>query len=377
MTTTVRPAPRGSIWTEQIRVFDRIRPLDIADFARSLRTMINAGLPLNDALEKIAETIETESPKLATIVRQAHFNIERRGMELGDAFRPYSGELGFIFVELLDAGAKTGKLTDSALPAVVRIYSLLAKARSARITAAIYPVAVLFFSLVLTYVAANVVIPGIRPLFDLPGRHTDLPLVTKAVLAYADLWTSPTGLLAIAAVISALIAVAVVANRSQRIRPVKDRLKLRIPVYSKLWRAETFAETLAILGAMIGAGIPLHDALEISARTSPNWAIADALRRADVQIERNGLTLHEAIRQSDVFPPTVIAAIEVGEKSGALEMTTGTLSEHFFAVAAELRVRIERVTEYVLLAVMGIYVGLIVISTFLPVYQAIDNLSGR
>src|SRR4051812_31092183 len=98
-------AEKQSVWTTNIRLFDRITPAKVAMLARTMQTMLKAGMPLNASLLKLADMTYGDSPKLATILRQVHRNVETKGLELGDAFRPYERQLGPIFVELVDAGA--------------------------------------------------------------------------------------------------------------------------------------------------------------------------------------------------------------------------------------------------------------------------------
>lgn len=374
MTTAPRTAP---IWTRKISIGTGVSHDHIVQFARHLGLMEDASVPLSLSLDKIALAMESDSPRLATILRQVAVNVQKYGMSLSDAFRPYARVVGDTFIELIAAGENSGSLTTSALPAIARIYSSLARSQRARITASLYPIAVLLFSFAMTYVAANYVLPGIRPLFDLPGGHQDLPLITRLMLAYTDLWTSPSGWLVLAGIVAAAVAAYRAANRSARLRPLKDRWKLRVPVYGKLWQAETFSETLAVLGSMIAAGIPMPKSLELAARTSPNRAVGEALRSIITSVERDGSTLHQALATRNIFPATVLAAIEVGEDSGSLDATTALLADFFFEEARERRKRVEQVTEYVLMGLMGLYVAAIVISMFLPVYQGIDKLTGR
>lgn len=368
---------KQSVWTTNVRLFDRITPAKVAMLARTMQTMFTAGMPLNESLLKLADLTYGDSPKLATILRQVHHNVEKKGLELGDAFRPYERQLGPIFVELIDAGAKTGTLDSAALPAIVRIYDIAAEARAAKATAMIQPIAVLLASFVLTYVAANVIIPGIRPLFDLPGKHHELPLITQIVLAYTSLWTNVWGWLALAVVFAIVTAAIVAVHRSPGLRPKKDRLKLRVPVYNLMWEAEAISEVLSTMSAMIGAGIPLQDTLEITARTSPNWAYAEAIRKCREEVAANGSTLYDGLKNDPAMPQLALMGIEIGEDTGTLEATTKTIADHYFNYAAKYRKRIDQVTEYLIIAFLGGYVGLIIVSIFVPMYQAIDTLSGR
>ncbi len=377
MSAPTAPQPSPSDFTRRIEFSRRTKPEHVVYFARNLDTMLRAGVALNEALVKIADTMASDAPSFAAIIRQAHYNVEQRGCELGDAFRPYERRTGPVFVELLDAGAKTGTLGSTALPAIARIYGLIQRARSARMTAALYPIAVLVISIVFTYFAANTIIPSFLPLFDLGGKHTELPLVTTIVLAYAELWQSVWGLAALAVVLTTAVVVVLWANRNPKIRPYKDKLKFRLPVYAKLWKAEAFAETLAIFGAMISAGISMRDALELSAKTSPNLHVAEALRTANRDIETRGMTLYASVAKENVFPPTVLAALEVGEKSGALDQTTQMMAEYFFDEAATTRVRIEKVTEYLMMAVLGAYVCVLLLAVFMPLYSGVDKLTGH
>jgi type IV pilus assembly protein PilC len=342
--------------------FKRIKLGDLVVFSRQLATMINAGLAIVRALYVLYE--QTENPKLKDVVVAVRKDVEA-GSSLSEALEKHPEVFSRLYVEMVKAG-EIGGILDGVLLRVAdqleRDQDLRRKVRSA-IT---YPMVVL----VLAILAASFMLIFIVPVFatmfqDLGGT---LPLPTRITMAISDILTSIFGVLVYAG-----MALAVVAflrwKKSEKGRKVWGRAVLRIPakigdVVRKVALAR-FARTLATLGA---AGVPILQAIEITATSSGNWVVESSLLKSRDAI-REGVPLYKPLEAEPVFPPMVTRMIAVGEQTGDIDGMLTKIAEFYESEVDAAVKALTSIIEPLMIVVVGGIVGAIVISMYLPMFE--------
>jgi type IV pilus assembly protein PilC len=342
--------------------FKRIKLGDLVVFSRQLATMINAGLAIVRALYVLYE--QTENPKLKDVVVAVRKDVEA-GSSLSEALEKHPEVFSRLYVEMVKAG-EIGGILDGVLLRVAdqleRDQDLRRKVRSA-IT---YPMVVL----VLAILAASFMLIFIVPVFatmfqDLGGT---LPLPTRITMAISDILTSIFGVLVYAG-----MALAVVAflrwKKSEKGRKVWGRAVLRIPakigdVVRKVALAR-FARTLATLGA---AGVPILQAIEITATSSGNWVVESSLLKSRDAI-REGIPLYKPLEAEPVFPPMVTRMIAVGEQTGDIDGMLTKIAEFYESEVDAAVKALTSIIEPLMIVVVGGIVGAIVISMYLPMFE--------
>jgi type IV pilus assembly protein PilC len=342
--------------------FKRIKLSDLVIFFRQLATMINAGLPIVRALYILSE--QTENPKLKDVVVAVRKDVEA-GNSLSQALEKHPEIFSRLYVEMVKAG-EIGGILDGVLLRVAdqleRDQDLRRKIRSALT----YPTVVL----VLAILAASFMLIFIVPVFakmfqDLGGT---LPLPTRICMAISDILTSFWGVLVYAG-----MALAVVMflrwKKSERGRKVWGRAVLRIPakigdVVKKATLAR-FARTLATLSA---AGVPILQSIEITATSSGNWVVENALLKSRDAI-REGLPIYKPLQEEPVFPPMVTRMIAVGEETGDIDGMLTKIAEFYESEVDAAVKALTSIIEPLMVVVVGGIVGAIVISMYLPMFE--------
>jgi type IV pilus assembly protein PilC len=342
--------------------FKRIKLSDLVIISRQLATMINAGLPIVRALYVLSE--QTENPKLKDVVVAVRKDVEA-GSSLSQALEKHPEIFSRLYAEMVKAG-EIGGILDGVLLRVAdqleRDQDLRRKIRSALT----YPTVVL----VLAILAASFMLIFIVPVFaemfqDLGGT---LPLPTRICMAISDILTSFWGVLVYAG-----MALAVVMflrwKKSERGRKVWGRAVLRIPAkigdVVKKATLSRFARTLATLSA---AGVPILQSIEITATSSGNWVVENALLKSRDAI-REGLPIYKPLQEEPVFPPMVTRMIAVGEETGDIDGMLTKIAE-FYESEVDAAVRaLTSIIEPLMVVVVGGIVGAIVISMYLPMFE--------
>jgi type IV pilus assembly protein PilC len=342
--------------------FKRIKLGDLVVFSRQLATTINAGLPIVRALYVLSE--QTENPKLRDVIVAVRKDVEA-GSSLSQALEKHPEVFSRLYTEMVKAG-EIGGILDGVLLRVAdqleRDQDLRRKVRSAMT----YPVVVL----VLAILAASFMLIFIVPVFakmfqDLGGT---LPLPTRICMAISDILTSIFGVLVYGG-----MALAVVMflrwKKSESGRKVWGRAVLRIPakigdVVRKVALAR-FARTLATLSA---AGVPILQAIEITATSSGNWVVEKALLKSRDAI-REGIPIYKPLETEPVFPPMVTRMIAVGEETGDIDGMLTKIAEFYESEVDAAVKALTSIIEPLMVVVVGGIVGAIVISMYLPMFE--------
>jgi type IV pilus assembly protein PilC len=342
--------------------FKRIKLGDLVVFSRQLATMINAGLPIVRALYILSE--QTENPKLVDVVVAVRKDVEA-GLSLSESLEKHPEVFSRLYVEMVKAG-EIGGILDGVLLRVAdqleREQDLKRKIRSAMT----YPVVVLAFAILVASIMLIFIVPIFAKLFtDLGGT---LPLPTRICMILSDILTSLWGVLVYAGMALAVV-VFLRWKKSEKGRKVWGRAVLKIPakigdVVKKATLAR-FARTFATLSA---AGVPILQTIEITATSSGNWVVENALLESKDAI-REGIPLYKPLETEPVFPPMVTRMIAVGEETGDIDGMMTKIAEFYESEVDAAVKALTSIIEPLLIVVVGGIVGAIVISMYLPMFM--------
>src|SRR5215217_385290 len=342
--------------------FKKVKLGDLVVFTRQIATMINAGLPMVRALYILSE--QTENKKLKDTVDAVRKDVEA-GLALSGALDKHPKVFSRLYIEMVRAG-EIGGILDGVL---LRIADQLEEDQEIRRkvkSAMTYPTIVL----VLAILAASFMLIFIVPIFakmfeDLGGT---LPLPTRVAMGLSDLLTSVFGVFVYGGM-GAAVYVFLRWKKTEQGRKVWGRLSLRIPAkigdgLQKVALAR-FARTLGTLSA---AGVPILQALEITATSSGNWVIENALLKSRDAI-REGIPIYRPLESEPVFPPMVTRMIAVGEETGDVDGMLTKIAEFYESEVDATVKALTSLIEPLMIVVVGGIVGAIVISMYLPMFR--------
>lgn len=338
----------------------RVPMSDFLIFNQELATLLKAGLPLVQSLDILRKRVP--NPVFRSALNDIHEKV-RSGTALSDAFeaqRLFSP----IYTASLMAGEKSGSL-EQVLRRYVQHMKVLQSARSQVISALIYPVILLVLSLVVVGLIVFQVVPEFAAFYN-QFQGAALPLPTQIIVAISTNLVASAGL--IAAVLTGSVAAIVwwVRRPAQR-RRIHGTI-LKVPYFGPLARRFATAQTSRTLATLLFGGIPLVNALEISARSTGNRAIAEHLDGVAREV-REGSSLSGALVKRDLFPHVAVEMVEVGESTGALADMLTSVADFYDEENQTSLTRFSNLIQPVMLVVMGIVIAGLLLSLYMPLFQ--------
>ena len=342
----------------------RIKLREIAVMTRQLSTMVDSGLSVVRSLGILSS--QMDNPELARILTEVRLDLEH-GSSLSLACAKHPKAFSKLYCTLLQAGEVGGNL-DEVLESLADTIEKQAQLNKTIKSAMTYPTVVMAVMLVIFSAMIIFIVPVFQGLFKSLGGK--LPLPTQILIDVSNVMTSAWVFVVIAIVVGAVIGIKKwIATESGR--RIWDRWMLKPPVFGQLFHKVALARVTNTLGSLIGSGVPILEALDISAETAGNVTIGDVLRQTKVGV-REGRPLADPLREhEDVIPALMVQMIEVGEQTGVLD---GMLKKVASFYDQEVEVTVNNLTallEPLLTVVMGIGVGLMVISLYLPMFDYI------
>jgi type IV pilus assembly protein PilC len=344
------------------RFFGGVRSKDISVFCRQFATMIAAGLPLVQCLQTLSA--QAERKNFRQVINRVATDVES-GSTLSEAMARHPNVFNELFVNLVSVG-ETGGVLDAML---ARLSTYLEKAQALRHRvqmAVIYPLLVITVAVLVVTFLLIFVIPVFAGFFAKAG--VPLPLPTRIVIAASNAVRNYWYLFILGFV--ALVFLFRVWYRTDSGRLTIDRFLLRAPVFGPLIRKIAVARFTRTLSALLGGGVPIIDALRITARTAGNRVVENAVMEARERVTA-GQTLGERLRESKVFPPMVVQMVMVGEQTGALDNMLAKVADYYEDEVDVAVAGLTSLLEPVLIVFLGIVIGGIVISIYLPIFQVV------
>jgi type IV pilus assembly protein PilC len=343
----------------------KVKTKDLVLFTRQFATMINAGLPLVQSLDILA----TQQPnkRVAEKVRAVLSDVES-GSTLADAMGRHKDFFSEIYVNMVAAG-ETGGILDVILLRLAEYLEAAAKLKRKVQGAMFYPVTVLAFSGLAIAALLIFVIPTFAGFFE--SSNVPLPLPTRIVMGISDFLLAFWW--AVAAALAGLGWIFRAYRRTPNGRLTTDRLMLRIPIFGDVLRKASIARFSRTLGTLVQSGVPILDGLEITARTSGNRVVEDAIMKSRASIA-GGETISEPLKRSNVFPPMVVQMINVGEQTGGLDDMLDKIAD-FYDDEVEASVgALTSIIEPVMIVFLGAIVGGMVVAMYLPIFDIIKTV---
>jgi len=342
---------------------------ELAIFTRQFSVMIDAGLPLVQCLEILATQQENKTfQKVLTGTRTA----VEGGSTLSAAMKQYPKVFDPLYTNMVEAG-ETGGILDTILQRLSSYIEKNVKLQRAVKSALVYPVGVLTIAAGVIILLLWKVVPIFATLFA--GLGVDLPLPTKIVIALSNFVGSIFGLLILVAIAAAVFGIKVWYGTPSG-RMAIDSLILKLPVMGILMRKIAVARFTRTLGTLISSGVPILEGLDITAKTSGNAVIEKALTQVRRSLEE-GKSLTEPLKESEVFPGMVTQMIAVGEQTGAMDAMLQKIAD-FYEEEVDAAVKdLLTALEPIMIVFLGLVVGGVVISMYLPLFSLIGKLSGH
>jgi type IV pilus assembly protein PilC len=345
----------------------RIAMRDIVIFTRQFATMINAGLPLVQALDILAK--QSENPALKEVTRQVVFDVES-GNTVADALRKHPKAFSDLYTNMVAAGEAGGILDTILLRLAVFLEKNDALVRKVK-GAMIYPGVILSVAVIAIGVLLLFVIPVFKEMFASVGMA--LPLPTRVVIALSEFlqgyWYMVAG--AIAGGIFLLRRYYATNDGRRQI----DGLLLRLPVLGDVLRKSAVSRFTRTLGTLISSGVSILEGLEITAKTAGNRIIQDAIMESRASIA-GGESIAAPLQKSQVFPPMVISMIAVGESTGGLDEMLAKIADFYDEEVDAAVSGLLAMMEPVMIVFLGVVVGGMVVSMYLPIFDMMNAVQG-
>jgi type IV pilus assembly protein PilC len=341
---------------------------ELAVFTRQFSVMIDAGLPLVQCLEILAG--QQENKTFQKVLSGVRSSVEG-GTTLSSAMKQYDKIFDPLYYNMVDAG-ETGGILDTILQRLSTYIEKNVKLKRAVKSALIYPVSVITIAGGVITLLLWKVVPIFVTLFA--GLGAELPLPTRIVIGLSNFVGSIFGLL--------IVVFAVVAGVGLKMwygtpggRLVIDGVLLKLPIIGMLLRKIAVARFTRTLGTLISSGVPILEGLDITARTSGNAVVEKAIQATRKAVEA-GRSLVDPLKESDVFPGMVTQMIAVGEQTGAMDAMLQKIAD-FYEEEVDAAVKdLLTLLEPVMIVFLGVVVGGIVISMYLPLFSLIGKLAG-
>jgi type IV pilus assembly protein PilC len=344
-----------------------VKTKELAIFTRQFSVMIDAGLPLVQCLEILAS--QQENKVFQKVLTATRGQVEG-GATLSAAMRSSPKVFDSLYVNMVEAG-ETGGIIDTILQRLSTYIEKNVKLQRAVKSALVYPVGVLTVAGGVITLLLWKVVPIFATLFA--GLGVDLPLPTKIVIALSNFIGSYFGLVILAGVIGGIFGLKVWYQTPQG-RMVLDTIVLKLPVIGPLMRKIAVARFTRTLGTLISSGVPILEGLDITAKTAGNAVVEQALQKVRRSLEE-GKSLTEPLKESEVFPGMVTQMIAVGEQTGAMDAMLQKIAD-FYEEEVDAAVKdLLTALEPIMIVFLGVVVGGVVISMYLPLFSLIGKLS--
>jgi type IV pilus assembly protein PilC len=340
-----------------------VKDKDIVVFTRQFATMIDAGLPLVQALDILSSQVENKV--LSKTLQQVKTDVES-GATYADALKKHPRVFTELYVNMVAAG-EAGGILDTILNRLATYIEKAMKLKKKVKGAMVYPAVVTTIAVLVIAIIMIFVIPTFAKMFTTLGGT--LPLPTLIVIKLSNFIAGIGGLIVLLAIV-AIIVFIVQVRRTEKGKHVIDKLLLRLPIFGVLLNKVAVAKFTRTLGTLVSSGVPILDGLEITAKTSGNKVIEYAIMDVRKGVV-SGKTLAEPITKAKVFPPMVTHMIAVGESTGALDAMLAKIADFYDDEVDAAVSNLTAMMEPLLMVFLGGAVGFIVISMYLPIFRLI------
>jgi type IV pilus assembly protein PilC len=339
----------------------KIKPMDIALFARQMATMMKAGVPLLQSFDIIGEGVD--NPNMRKLVDDIKQHVAA-GNSFAAALRTRPQYFDDLFCNLVDAGEQAGALED--LLDRVATYKEKTEALKAKIKKAMnYPIAVVVVAIIVSAILLIKVVPQFESVFA--GFGAELPAFTQFVIGISQVMQK-WWFVMIIALGGFIFAFGEVKKRSEKFRNWLDRVALQAPVVGDIIYKSSVARYARTLATTFAAGVPLVEALDSVAGATGNIVFKNAVLKVKQDVT-SGMQLNFSMRSTGVFPSMAIQMTAIGEESGSLDMMLDKVASYYEAEVDNAVDGLTALMEPIIMSVLGVLVGGLIIAMYLPIFQ--------
>ena len=349
---------------------NKVKAKDLSIFTRQFSVMIDAGLPLVQCLEILAQ--QQDNKFFQQTLLQVRQDVEE-GSTLAAAMARHPRVFDQLYANMVEAG-ETGGILDLILQRLSTFIEKIVKLKRDVISAMIYPAAVVVLAIGAVAVIMVVVIPQFQNIFlGLLGPGEQLPLPTRIVVGISNFLAGWGGLAILVAIIATVVGLKFY-YRTPGGRKMIDRLVLKFPILGGIFQKIAVARFSRTLSTLLSSGVPILQSLDITARTAGNIVIENAIHKVRAGVER-GESIVDPLKATDVFLHMVAQMVGIGEQTGALDAMLGKIADFYEQEVDAAIANLLTLMEPLLIAFLGVTIGSIVISMYLPLFTLIGKLS--
>jgi type IV pilus assembly protein PilC len=348
----------------------KVKSKDLAIFTRQFSVMIDAGLPLVQCLDILSQ--QQQNKYFQQVLAQVRQDVEE-GSTLAAAMNRHPKVFDQLYSNMVEAG-ETGGILDLILQRLSTFIEKIVKLKRDVVSALIYPVAVILLAIVAIAVIMVVVIPQFQNIFlGLLGPGEPLPLPTRIVVGLSNFLAGWGGLCILAGVIATVVGLRFY-YKTPKGRKVIDTILLKVPILGPIFLKIAIARFSRTLSTLLSSGVPILQSLDITARTAGNVVVENAIIQIRDGVEQ-GKSFVEPLRSSELFPHMVAQMVGIGEQTGALDSMLGKIADFYEQEVDAAIANLLTLMEPALIGFLGVTIGGIVISMYLPMFSLIGKLS--
>ncbi|HJV48865.1 MAG TPA: type II secretion system F family protein [Geothrix sp.] len=347
--------------------FGRVKPRDLAIFTRQFSVMIDAGLPLVQCLEILGA--QQQDKGFQRIIEAVREDVEK-GSTLQAALSKHPKAFNDLYVNMVGAG-ESGGILDIILQRLSGYIEKAVKLASKVKGAMTYPVAVITIAITVVVVIMVKVIPVFSAMYE--GMGSKLPYPTQVCMALSSALINYSWLFVIAIVVIWVGLRQYYKTPGGRLQI--DTLLLKIPIIGDVLRKVAVARFCRTLGTLISSGVPILEGMDITARTSGNMVIQNAILKSKDAVEQ-GRNISAPLAETKVFPPMVVQMVGVGEATGALDAMLSKVADFYEDEVDNAVANLTSLMEPVMIAMLGGIIGFIVVAMYMPIFN-LANVMGK
>jgi type IV pilus assembly protein PilC len=338
----------------------KVKPYDVMIFTRQFATMIDAGLPIVQGLDILSQ--QTESKLFRSIIRTVKQDVEG-GITLAEALRKHPKVFDDLYVNMVTAG-EAGGVLNTILTRIAIFIEKATKLKRKVKGAMIYPATIVAVAVAVVTILLIYVIPVFGELYGSMGKA--LPAPTQITINVSNWFRSYFFFLV--AVIAAIVVAVRLYYKTENGKVMIDGWLLRFPVIGDLIRKVAVARFAQNMSVLLSSGVPILDGLAITAKTAGNKVVERAIMKCRVSISQ-GKTIADPLTESKIFPPMVCQMVAIGENTGSLDTLLKKVAEFYEDEVDNAVANLTALMEPVIMVVLGIIIGGLVISMYLPIFQ--------
>ena len=339
---------------------EKVKQKDVVIFTRQLATMIDAGLPIMQALDLLAR--QTENKTFSGVIAKVKHEVES-GSALAESLTKHPKVFDELYINMVSAG-EVGGMLDTILTRLAAYMEKAVKLKSKVKSALIYPISIISVAVLVTALLLIYVIPVFGDMFASLGE--ELPLPTQIAINLSDIAIAYFWYM-VAGSVGAVFGIRTY-HKTERGRRVIDGILLKLPIFGDIFRKAAVARFTRTLSTLVSSGVPILDSLAITGKTAGNKVIENAVFAARQSISE-GRTLTDPLIESQVFPPMVCQMINVGETTGALDTMLSKIADFYDDEVDTAVSNLTTLMEPMVILFLGVIIGGIVVSMYMPIFQ--------